>query len=51
MSVYFCQGCCQYKDADTDGIEEHPISGCNVCEECLESFLEWFDYKPVELEV
>lgn len=46
MSVYFCQGCCQYKDADVEGIELHPISECEVCENCYDSFMEWADYKP-----
>jgi len=41
MSVYRCENCDDYYDADFQGVEEHPFKElvC-VCEGCYEKLLE-----------
>ncbi len=44
MSVYRCENCDNYYDADIHGIEEHPMKKnvlvC-VCERCYEKLLDY----------
>lgn len=49
MSIYWCTGCNQYKDADTDGIVEDP-NGHEICESCWEDLLAFADYNPQDFE-
>jgi hypothetical protein len=50
MSVFFCHGCNRYVDSDHEDCCENPVDGENICESCLEGFLEFADYNPKDFE-